>query len=148
MALIFYGSTTCSLCGCVLKENENILAIPAAIANKADPLYKFNDQAFHLECLKKQPEYKELELMLSLLNKHKSSKICFVCNLPITKPDDYIGLGLLTSDNSNPMFKYNFLEFHKQHFYEWEERKVLAEYLKIQKESHQWVGDSLDFILG
>ena len=44
MALVFWGSTKCDLCGKVLNVGDQIVTFPNAIQNELDPLYNFNDK--------------------------------------------------------------------------------------------------------
>jgi hypothetical protein len=50
MALILLGKTECSLCGGVLKEDDDIVATTAFINDRDDPLWPFSDSGMHKAC--------------------------------------------------------------------------------------------------
>ena len=49
MALTLPGMTACSLCGATLQKDEPLVAFPAFIADREDPLWRYSDSAMH-EC--------------------------------------------------------------------------------------------------
>lgn len=55
MALIIYGKTVCPICGNVIKEGQEVIAFSPFILNELDPLYFFNDAAFHTQCFYSYP---------------------------------------------------------------------------------------------
>jgi hypothetical protein len=50
MALIFRGSTPCSICGNVIANSDNIVATSHFIGDENDPLWRFSDSAMHRTC--------------------------------------------------------------------------------------------------
>ncbi len=50
MALIFFGTTECSLCGVVLNQGDDIVATTHFLADRNDPLWRFSDSAMHRSC--------------------------------------------------------------------------------------------------
>ena len=50
MALILRGLTECSLCGVVIKDDEDIVATTHFISDQNDPLWQFSDSAMHKSC--------------------------------------------------------------------------------------------------
>jgi len=50
MALIFRGKTECSICGVVIRNDDNIVATSHFIADSNDSLWRFSDSAMHKSC--------------------------------------------------------------------------------------------------
>jgi hypothetical protein len=50
VALIFPGSTACSICGKIIARSDDIVATSHFIGDKNDPLWRFSDSAMHREC--------------------------------------------------------------------------------------------------
>lgn len=146
MALVFLGSTKCDLCWEVLNVADQIVTFPNEIQNKLDPLYSFNDQVYHLTCLMNSLQLKDIDLFLKQYSLFKRTRICVVCKQLITNPDEYLNLGFLTTDSKNPLFNYNFLEFHREHFNQWSEKREMLSHLRQQKDNKLWSGNSLDWI--
>ncbi|SEW52503.1 hypothetical protein [Chitinophaga arvensicola] len=146
MALVFLGSTTCDLCGEVLNVDDHMVAFPNAIQNELDSLYGFNDQVFHLTCLMSSVQWQSIDLFLKQYSLFKATKICVGCKQLITNPDEYLNLGFLTTDVRNPLFNYNFLEFHREHFNQCSEKKEISAHLQQQKDDKLWRGNRLDWI--
>ncbi|HVU99312.1 MAG TPA: hypothetical protein VHE34_29020 [Puia sp.] len=63
MALIFLDKSECALCGKVLKEHDEIVALPAA-SDTANPLYKYFDQGFHKSCFELWDKKEEVQAIL------------------------------------------------------------------------------------
>ena len=59
MAIIIKGKTTCPLCKQVIEEDHKVIAFSAFLPED-HYLYKFSDEAFHEDCLKKHEKYEEL----------------------------------------------------------------------------------------
>ena len=93
------------------------------------------------------PQWNEIDLFLKQYSLFKRTRKCVVCEQLITNPEEYLNLGFLTIDSKNPLFKYNFLEFHKQHFSQWSEKWEMQSQLRQQKDDKLWSGNSLDWIL-
>ncbi len=147
MALIFWGSTECGICGKVLNVEDPMVTFPNIIQNESDPFYGFNDQAYHLTCLMNSPQWGEIDWILKRYSSFKMERKCIVCEHSITSPDEYLNLGFLSADSKAPLFKYNFFEFHRQHFNRWSEKEEMQKYLRQQKDDKLWSGNSLDWIL-
>ena len=49
-SIIIRGKTSCSLCGAVLADGEDVVATTHFIADQADPLWRYSDSGMHREC--------------------------------------------------------------------------------------------------
>ncbi|MDF2188611.1 hypothetical protein [Paraflavitalea sp. CAU 1676] len=140
MALIFIGKSVCPICKNVLHEGEAITGFPAFVPNNKDPIYFFNDGGFHQECVPKH-EFGNLALKSVSLDYEKvdyTRKICLVSKERIAEMDDYFNTGLLTSDEHEPLYPYNFITLHKKYIKDWELKEDLLQKLIAFKENDRW----------
>jgi hypothetical protein len=149
MALIFYGKTLCPICGKPIKKGQEIIAFPPFISNEFDPLVFFNDAAFHKGCFNDHPIAYKAQWVHSQVREHSAprNRMDAVTGELIQNPDDYLGLGYLTDDESNPLFRYNFLHFNRKYLSKWEELPKFVEVCHDVKESGYWKGIGLDRVL-
>lgn len=68
MALIFPGKTTCSLCGKVIFNEDEIVGFPAFIP-KSHRLHQFSEGVFHKSCFQEWEDKEEFE---NLFQKHQA----------------------------------------------------------------------------
>jgi hypothetical protein len=146
MALVFWGSTKCGICGQVLNVGDQIDAFPSIVQNELDPLYHFNDEAFHQACLMNSPDWERINIAFKQFLLLANLRKCTVCGNSITNPGECVNLGLLTTNKDDLLFRYNFLSFHKEHFSQWAEKGKILSYLKEQKAMGLWTGKNLDWI--
>lgn len=140
MALIFIGQSVCPICDCVLQEGEAITGFPAFVPNNKDPIYFFNDEGFHKECVPKH-EFGNLALKSVSLYYEKvdyTKKTCLISGELITEFTDYFNTGLLTSDEQNPLYPYNFITLHRKYIKDWELKGDLLQQLITFKENDRW----------
>ncbi|MEO5564412.1 MAG: hypothetical protein ABIR18_13280, partial [Chitinophagaceae bacterium] len=98
MAIVFLNSTICKLCNKILKEDEELYSFDAFVANANDPIFLYNDECFHRDCIEKDSLGKTAigfadESRNKFMNKH-----CIIGNNLITNSDDHLFISLLTSD--------------------------------------------------
>lgn len=79
MAMIFLGKSECPLCGQLLVEEDEIIALPA-ISDTLHSLYRFFDTGFHKVCFDNWD--KKLEVQAILEKEHKDFE----------KSDFYLGM--------------------------------------------------------
>jgi hypothetical protein len=68
-----------------------------------------------------------------------------VCGRPILDPDDYLGLGLLTSDPGSALFGFNFLHLHRSHVGQWDRYEEFRRLIEAMQRSEAWDGPWLVF---
>lgn len=68
MALIFPGKTTCSLCGEIVRNEDDVIGFPAFIP-KTHRLHQFSEGVFHKTCFQSWEDKEEFE---SLYNRHQA----------------------------------------------------------------------------
>jgi hypothetical protein len=72
---------------------------------------------------------------------------CEVCKQSIDDPDDYLSLGQLASEHTDPLFEYNFMEFHRHCTKQFRARERIVGLLEKLDSSGRWKGDSLRRLL-
>jgi hypothetical protein len=135
MAILFNNITKCGLCNKVINVEDEIIAFPAFILDKCDPLFKFTDSVYHKSCLLDNylGEAASQRLAFFLNNTGPSKRKCIVCKSEIINPDDYLLIDYLTSDKRHFLFKYNYTHIHKSHLNKWKDReKVINNLIKLK----------------
>lgn len=131
MAIIFEGLSKCPLCDKVLDKTKTYLGFPPVTNNKKDALFVFSDSGVHEECVNKHPFADRLHhIMQAYDSSLPVSRVCIVDGQIIKHPDHMIGFGMLTSDEKQPLFKYNFIRLNKENICDWNQRE---EFLSIAK---------------
>jgi hypothetical protein len=149
MALIFPGKTICPICRKVIEQHQNFVAFPPFVANELDPLRVFNDGAFHTECFQNHPLQAQAVAWREEYRRAMETnyRICHICQRLIENPDEYFALGYLTSDNKQPLFPYNYLQFHQECLKNWPELAFVYEHLANLKQAGNWKGRAIDWLL-
>ena len=140
MAVVIIGKSECHICGKVLESSEDIVLFPPFIANMLDPLYIFNDAGVHMRCLEKHPLgqqallYRDKDISAT----RPENRICSIGKNKIENPDDYIFLGLLTSDENHPLYKFNFTTIDRRNLNKWKNKEEFISCTLKFKESGCW----------
>ena len=114
-------------------EHQDGYSFPAFVPNLKDSLYEFNDQTLDFEYIKNH-KYGEKAIQLAEKTIKESSpvnRICFFGRNIINNPDNYIFTGLLTSNEEEELYTYNFLTMDRNNLDKWSERK---EFIRVAKE--------------
>lgn len=153
MAILFTNVTPCPICSRKLKEEEQVWLFPAFVPNAKDPLYPFNDAAFHLSCLKEHVlGNKALELADQFILKTRpENRICSVGGNGIQKPEDYLFIGLLTSNNKEELYACNFTTLDRNNLEKWTDRDRFVTLAFRFRDEDQWgdlsTGNYLDSLI-
>jgi len=148
MALFIPGKTRCPICELPIKEEDDLIAFPPFIGDASDPLWMFSDGTFHYQCLARHPLAAEAERR-SLEWRTRSrpgQRLCIVCSEEIVQPNDYGTLGHLTSDQEDPLFPFNYVQFHKSHLGLWPAWPQVRELLQ-SRISTEHSGSGLEMLL-
>jgi hypothetical protein len=139
---IFDRHTSCPICATPL-GSEEIVAFPPFVHNRADPSSIFDDAAVHRRCLEAHPlgavVVRACEATVEQRTPGKAR--CAVCHEIVIH--DVFGLGYLSSDESNPLFRFNHLSFHPEHFIGWDHAERLIDELQRQTTTREWNGPSI-----
>ncbi|MEO1013138.1 MAG: hypothetical protein AAFX53_17725 [Bacteroidota bacterium] len=121
-------------------ENQDLYSFPAFVPNMKDVLYEFNDQTLDLGYIKKH-KYGEKALQLAEKAINASSPANRICSLSgdfVKNPQDYIFMGLLTSDEEEELYFYNFLTLDRNNLDKWIERKHFVRVAEEFIASDKW----------
>jgi hypothetical protein len=142
---LYVGSIKCPFCGREVSKEQRSVHLPQFVWNQADPLFPFGDATVHEECLKNDPlapkvrvRYREFEEKNTAQN-----RLCFICGKPITDPEDYLGLGYLSADANDPLFRFNYAHFHRSCLPVWSELPFLIHELERLDRSGSCKGGGL-----
>lgn len=140
MVLIIHGKSTCCFCNQVLNDDTDYGGFAPFIINPNDELFKFSDNAFHIDCLNaaensnKAIAYAEESIRFGRPENRK----CIVTAELITKQEDHICIGCLTSDESSELHRFNFTHIHRNNLAQWKDRAPLLSLLIALKDSEDW----------
>lgn len=85
MTIVILGKSRCTLCENSLEEKQDIVSFPAFVSNQRDPVWFFNDAAFHRECFVRHPLAQKAqtrleELQMHLGPGHRSVLLVWLCS--------------------------------------------------------------------
>lgn len=142
MALIFEEYTTCALCEQILTEKDNYFSYPHMISNSLDPIFKISDAPIHYNCFDNY-EFKAKAVRFASLfekNKPKFSKDSYdVNNELITNPRDVLFIVLLTSDEKEALYRFNFCVLNKAKLKSWDDRLILIQEIEKFLRQGKWM---------
>lgn len=149
MVLLIRGHTVCRLCGRVIEKNDPVVGFPPLVSNELDPLYLFNDAAFHQECFYQHPLSSKVQWLCLQYETRcgPGKRKCAVCGEEVTNPDEYEGLGYFTDDPEHPLYRFNFLHMHRACIRNWEDAAYLCQLLRSLIDSGQMKGRGIDYLL-
>jgi hypothetical protein len=147
MALVIVGESRCMICNRLLEDEHQVTSLPAFVSNRRDPLFRFNDAAFHRSCFSADP--------LAGAAAERSANVtrfggpgyrrCVVCGEEVSDPDDHFGVGFLTDDRTSPVFEFNYLHLHRSHFAQWDRADYFRQRLQAFLASEAWEGPQVSF---
>jgi hypothetical protein len=132
------GLSRCALCKEVLDEGKPYTGFPPFISNPKDALWAYNDAGLHIDCIEKDPFGKTaLAFREWIFNNPLSKSVCAVDGLPIGY-NNFFGVAVLTSDDKEPLFQYNFLTLNKKNIPQWKDRGKFIGLLKKINDEGKW----------
>lgn len=140
MALFVRGSK-CKFCGSAMNRRSEVLIFPHMTNNTSEPLAAFNSSAFHTKCVLAHPWGKTAIRQKQYINDSLSPatpRWCALCNGRIIGHDKQVGTGILTLDEKQPLFRFNWLTAHKKCLTHWHELPDLISELENYLEEGQW----------
>jgi hypothetical protein len=140
MAILIFNKSLCPICQRPIKEGDDYYSFPSFVVNTKEPLYFFNDQTFHLKCLK-QDKLGEIARTYAgnFAEKVKPpNRRCIIGGNLITTFEDHIFIDLLTSDQNSFLHQFNFAHIDKKNLAHWQEREgIISELVKMYR-SDTW----------
>lgn len=154
MAQLVYGLTQCPICGKTIEAGQEIVAF-RAFSGISSPLRIFRDAVLHKSCFNSHPlSSKALQTIRE--QDQNLQRICRVCEQRLVDPDDYFATFGLVEDESHPLFKYRYLEFHRKHLTQWEafdnfynalKEAIQSEDFEYDKGELKWFASQIEEIL-
>ncbi len=148
MSIVIENLTRCPICGEFLTSQKKYILIPPLISNERDELFLLSDTGVHLDCLDKYYLKKKLFKHIELLDDYRDRmKLAFT----IHNPAEIIGFNLLTSNENEDLYEFNYFILLKKDIQEWRNlsnfRTIVDDFLNRGK----WKGlndfNYLEFLL-
>jgi len=135
----------CAFCGKEIKDQSSATHLPQFVWNQMDPLFRFGDALVHDDCLRSDPLAPQVKQRLEEFRNRTAdaNRRCLICGELITDPEDYLGLGYLTADATDPLFRFNYAHFHRSHLTGWSDLPLLIRELDRFDRSGNWKGGGL-----
>jgi endogenous inhibitor of DNA gyrase (YacG/DUF329 family) len=138
--------TICGICGKPI-QGAKASALRPFVRNAKDPLYPFSGRAFHASCFESWPEREHaVAVSTERVSRMASPQTCTVCGERIL--DQGYSTDLLTTVRESPLYKYNYLSFHAEHWSQWSELGKFEQAVEAAGRSGLWEGCSTVRILG
>lgn len=126
MAIIFEGMSTCPICNQVLDKEKPFMGFPPFTGNANDILFMFSDSGVHVDCLHHHPHG-----ALALLHGDRCAEAikpenrkCMIDGQIIEHMEHFIGFGMFTSDESEPLAKFNYMKISRLNLDRWQDREA------------------------
>lgn len=138
MAIVFEELSQCPLCQQVLNQSREYILIPPLTSNTMDPLFIFSDNGVHTHCLNEHPLQEHLFYITQQYDKMISHKICVVDGKLIDNPRDWLSIGMLASDQNEPLAGFNFINLNRNNKYNWTRRNEFISLAEEFSRSEKW----------
>ena len=154
MAIIIEQQSKCPVCNTSLDKDKEYVLVPPLISNTKDDLFIFSDAGVHIECLNKNKLKNKLLQHINLYDEHMPpSKLrCIVDGKTVDNPKDLLFFGLLTSDEKEELYYFNYLSLNLKDINKW---KDYNSFLSISEQfisEKKWEGlndfNKIEYILG
>jgi hypothetical protein len=139
----------CKLCGNPITRAEDWRGFPPFVTNEADRLYEFSDSNLHIECFQRHPLAREAEHRLSLVRESSllENRRSYISGKAITDHDDYIPMGYITANKSDPLYEFNLKHFSKSELKTWPKTTWLIEQLRRLASSGEFKGMAIVWLI-
>jgi hypothetical protein len=143
---IFLPGMKCPLCGQPINRGDEYLMFGPFVANENDPLWLFSDGAFHAACVRKHPLGTNVVAFHEESLRRTADRRCSISGALITDHNRYLGMGGLTSDSNDPLYRFNFAQFDCAALVDWPERKAFAALLTDALTSGRMKGKGVEWL--
>lgn len=153
MSIIFQGKSRCPLCNEPLDKDRPYRMIPPLISNTKDELFIISDNGVHQHCLKGHPLEKKVLRLLKNYDEHAqhARSLNDSWGETLDNPRDVIAIGLLTSDENEPLAKFSFKIVNRKRLDEWQDRVAflseVRRFLSLGKWSHLSTFNYLEYLI-
>ncbi|WP_223607548.1 hypothetical protein [Chryseobacterium sp. OSA05B] len=113
---------------------------PAFIPNVKDSLYLFNDAGVHHSCLAKHPLGSKVSAFLEtmIFKTRPKNRFCDIGGNIIDLPENYLFTNLLTSDEKDTLYSFNFMNIDIRNLSKWKDRKNFIDAIEKFEEEKEW----------
>lgn len=139
----------CVISGRTIGSVDDAVMFPPFVSNQADPLFVFSDAVVHAEAFRRHPLAAAAQARYEETRQRTGpgKRICFSCERQIVDPDDHLAAGFLIDDESHPLYRFNYAQFHRSCLAEWPELSSLVRNLEEFDQSGAWKGDGLKWLI-
>lgn len=113
---------------------------PPLISNMNDPLSPFSDAGVHSKCFEIHPLAATVNKYVGEHDNMISRPVTDLKGDVIDDPKDVIFMGMLTSDQSEELHKYNFLVLNNTKLASWTERELFLTVAQRFLDDGKWKG--------
>lgn len=140
MAIVINAQSKCPLCNQIIVENEKIILFPPFVQNMKDSFYLFNDRGVHRTCLFKHPLGEQALLYLDeiIFKTRPENRRCDIGGNMIESIDNYLFIDLLTSDENEALYEFNFMTLDKRNISQWIDRFLFLNLASQFYEENKW----------
>lgn len=134
MAILIKGMT-CPLCNQLIAGNQAYRTFPHFVANANDPLFALTDAGVHISCFNRWPYN---EKFLYHLEKSQRQLTLVTTHYSAAEVRDIIFWGLLTSDELDPLYAFNYIVLHKSEVPSWAQRERFMQVAGAYLDAGKW----------
>ncbi|MFI5148372.1 MAG: hypothetical protein ACHQRM_01485 [Bacteroidia bacterium] len=110
-------------------------------------MYPFNDAAFHQKCLDESTLGKKAMGLASICYSHLKMKRCDAGGNKITNPHDWLFFSVLTSDENEELFRFNFFTLDRTNIKDWKGKDNFIKLALKFNEEGKWANlTAFDFL--
>lgn len=121
-----------------MTEDDTLIMFPPFVANLKDPVYFFNDEAFHDACFQTHPLANRALALRELFEAATANRLCHISQKPVSAPEGGIFIPLITSDENEELYKFDFMCFDRNNISNWNEREYFIETMNRFKAEDKW----------
>lgn len=142
MAIVIEEHSTCPICNEVLNRNKKYILVPPLISNMKDFLFNVSDSGVHVDCLERSG-------LQNLLSKHinlyhnalpLAKSRCIVDGMQIDEPKNTLFFGLLTSNDKEELYEFNYIAINIKNINNWKELNRFLSIAEAFLLAEKWVG--------
>lgn len=123
MAIVIEQQSKCPVCNSFLDKDREYILVPPLTSNTKDPLFIFSDEGVHVECINKNKFKNKLLQHINSYHEqmHPAKLRCVIDGKIPDNPGDLLFFGLLTSDETEDLYEFNYLSFNLNNISKWKE---------------------------
>lgn len=142
MAIVIEQQSRCPICNDFLDSNKEYFLVPPLTSNTKDTLFDFSDAGIHTDCINKSELKSKLlrHIDLYYASLPPSKLTCYIDGQKIERPENLLFFGLLTSDDAEELYNFNYLSFDIRNINKWIDLNKFLMVAEKFLEEKKWVG--------